>query len=129
MHQYLVESNTDGRPSTDTRSLMDQRARAADKEPFGTELDVYETDTPGWRTRSRRARYPEDPVGDLRVEVRGTAVRSALLAVGAQRVGHELPGPERQRGRALNRGSGRGDSPATPARAASHLTTAGTAAT
>ena len=44
MHQYLVESNTDGRPfNRDTRSLIYQRAKkAADKKPFGTELDVYE---------------------------------------------------------------------------------------
>jgi len=45
LHQYLVESNTDGRPfDRDTRSLIYERAKGvSDKKPFGTELDVYRT--------------------------------------------------------------------------------------
>ncbi|HNJ23695.1 MAG TPA: glutamate synthase-related protein, partial [Microthrixaceae bacterium] len=73
MHQYLVESNTDGRPfNRDTRSLIYQRAKkAADKKPFGTELDVYENGYT-WLAHSITPRpMPEDPVGDLRVEVGG----------------------------------------------------------
>ena len=43
LHQYLVESNTDGRPfNRDERSLMYERAKDLPAEkPFGTELDVY----------------------------------------------------------------------------------------
>lgn len=43
LHQYLVESDTDGRPfNRDTRSIIYERAKAVnDKKPFGTELDVY----------------------------------------------------------------------------------------
>ena len=43
LHQYLVESDTDGRPfNRDTRSIIYERAKAVnDKKPFGTELNVY----------------------------------------------------------------------------------------
>jgi len=43
LHQYLVESNTDGRPySRDQRELVGARARHIEGlKPFGTELDVY----------------------------------------------------------------------------------------
>ena len=43
LHQYFVESNTDGRPFTrDQRSLVYERSKdVPDKKPFGTELDVY----------------------------------------------------------------------------------------
>ncbi len=43
LHQYLVESNTDGRPfNRDTRSIIYERAKGvSDKKPFGTERDVY----------------------------------------------------------------------------------------
>ncbi|MET0830742.1 MAG: FMN-binding glutamate synthase family protein, partial [Acidimicrobiia bacterium] len=43
LHQYLVESDTDGRPfNRDTRSLIYERAKNVnDKKPFGTEMDVY----------------------------------------------------------------------------------------
>src|SRR5262245_63330715 len=42
LHQYLVESDTQGRPfDRDTRSLMYERAKnVPGKKPFGTELDV-----------------------------------------------------------------------------------------
>ncbi len=44
VHQYFVESNTDGRPfNRDQRSLIYQRAKdAPGLKPFGTELDVYD---------------------------------------------------------------------------------------
>lgn len=44
LHQYLVESNTDGRPfSRDQRELIGARARHIEGlKPFGTELDVYD---------------------------------------------------------------------------------------
>ena len=43
LHQYFVESNTDGRPfDRDQRALMYERAKGVpDEKPFGTELDVY----------------------------------------------------------------------------------------
>ncbi|MFJ9523183.1 FMN-binding glutamate synthase family protein [Kitasatospora sp. NPDC101801] len=45
VQQYFVERNVDGRPfDRDTRSIVYQRAKGTDaEEPFGTELDVYET--------------------------------------------------------------------------------------
>jgi glutamate synthase domain-containing protein 2 len=73
LHQYLVESNTDGRPfDRDTRSLIYQRAKGvADKKPFGTELDVYR-DGYTWLAHSITPRpVPADPVGALRVSVGG----------------------------------------------------------
>jgi glutamate synthase domain-containing protein 2 len=44
LRQYLVESNTSGRPfNRDQRTLMYERAKNIDAvKPFGTELDVYE---------------------------------------------------------------------------------------
>ena len=43
LHQYLVESNTDGTPfDRDHRSLFYARAKSVeDTKPFGTELNVY----------------------------------------------------------------------------------------
>ena len=73
LHQYLVESNTDGRPfDRDTRSLIYRRAKGvADKKPFGTELDVY-SEGYTWLAHSITPRpVPEDPVGALRVVVGG----------------------------------------------------------
>jgi glutamate synthase domain-containing protein 2 len=73
LHQYLVESDTDGRPfDRDTRSLIYQRAKgAADKKPFGTELDVYENGYT-WLAHSITPRpVPDDPVASLRVTVGG----------------------------------------------------------
>ncbi|AUG81510.1 FMN-binding glutamate synthase family protein [Kitasatospora sp. MMS16-BH015] len=45
VQQYFVERNVDGRPfDRDTRTIVYQRAKGTDaEEPFGTELDVYET--------------------------------------------------------------------------------------
>lgn len=73
MHQYLVESDTDGRPfDRDTRSLIYQRSKSVpDEKPFGTELDVYENGYT-WMAHSI-APHPiaADPVADLRVTVGG----------------------------------------------------------
>lgn len=73
LHQYLVESNTDGRPfDRDTRSLIYRRAKSvADKKPFGTELDVY-AEGYTWLAHSITPRpVTADPVGDLRITVGG----------------------------------------------------------
>jgi glutamate synthase domain-containing protein 2 len=45
LHQYFVESNTDGRPfSRDYRTLIYERSKDIEGvKPFGTELNVYET--------------------------------------------------------------------------------------
>ncbi|GAA1249514.1 FMN-binding glutamate synthase family protein [Kitasatospora nipponensis] len=45
LQQYFVERNVDGRPfDRDTRSIVYERAKGTDaEEPFGTELDLYET--------------------------------------------------------------------------------------
>ncbi len=73
IHQYLVESNEDGRPfSRDIRSLIYQRAKnVEDKKPFGTELDVT---APGytWMTHSLATRpCATDPVQAMRTVVGG----------------------------------------------------------
>nr|WP_233290493.1 FMN-binding glutamate synthase family protein [Kitasatospora sp. MBT66] len=45
VQQYFVERNVDGRPfDRDTRSIVYERAKGTDaEEPFGTELDLYES--------------------------------------------------------------------------------------
>ncbi|WP_035794911.1 FMN-binding glutamate synthase family protein [Kitasatospora mediocidica] len=45
LQQYFIERNVDGRPfDRDTRSIVYERAKGTDaEEPFGTELDLYET--------------------------------------------------------------------------------------
>lgn len=71
LHQYVVESNTDGRPfDRDQRSLVYERAKNVnDKKPFGTELDTYATGY-RWIMHSMRPRPPvEDAARNLRVEV------------------------------------------------------------
>ncbi|MCB1005551.1 MAG: FMN-binding glutamate synthase family protein [Acidimicrobiales bacterium] len=73
LHQYLVESDTDGRPfDRDTRSLIYQRAKSVpDKKPFGTEIDVYAAGYT-WLAHSIAPRpVPDDPVAALRVVVGG----------------------------------------------------------
>jgi glutamate synthase domain-containing protein 2 len=73
LHQYLVESNTDGRPfDRDTRSLIYQRSKGeADKKPFGTERDVYGNGYT-WLAHSISPRpMPADPVAALRITVGG----------------------------------------------------------
>ncbi|MFZ1865343.1 MAG: FMN-binding glutamate synthase family protein, partial [Polyangiales bacterium] len=73
LHQYFVESNTDGRPfNRDERSLAYERAQGVnDAKPFGTEIDVYE---PGYRWINhsiKPSRAIEDPAKNMRVEVGG----------------------------------------------------------
>jgi glutamate synthase domain-containing protein 2 len=73
LHQYVVESNKDGRPfNRDQRSLIYQRAKnVEDKKPFGTELDTY---APGytWLTHSLApVPIPDDPVAALRFQLGG----------------------------------------------------------
>jgi glutamate synthase domain-containing protein 2 len=73
MHQYMVESNTQGRPfNRDQRSLMYARAkREPDQKAFGTELDVYGSGYT-WINHSVAPRpEPADPVAELRVMVGG----------------------------------------------------------
>jgi glutamate synthase domain-containing protein 2 len=73
IHQYLVESDQDGRPfNRDQRSVIYQRAKDVDdKKPFGTEMDV---NAPGysWLAHSISTRpVAKDPVGMLRTTVGG----------------------------------------------------------
>jgi len=73
LHQYFVESNTDGEPfDRDQRSKAYQRAKGAlDEKPFGTEIDVY---APGyvWLSHSIRAQVPQADAGrTLRVRIGG----------------------------------------------------------
>ncbi len=71
LHQYFVESNTDGRPfNREQRSLAYERAEGvSDKKPFGTELHLYR---PGyqWINHSiRPSAIIEDPAQTMRVDV------------------------------------------------------------
>jgi len=73
LHQYLVESNTDGTPfDRDKRSLIYRRAKGVDdKKAFGTELDVYKEGYT-WMLHSVAPRpMPEDPARSLRVTIGG----------------------------------------------------------
>ncbi len=73
LHQYLVESDTDGRPfDRDTRSVIYERAKnVGDKKPFGTEHDVYEAGY-SWLNHSIAPRpMVADPENDLRVIIGG----------------------------------------------------------
>ena len=75
LHQYFVESNTDGRPfSREQRSLVYERAEdITDAKPFGTELDLYEA---GYRWINHSispSPVIEDPSKNMRVKV-GTEV-------------------------------------------------------
>lgn len=70
LRQYIVESNTEGRPySREHRSLIYQRSKEAlDLHPFGTELDIHGSDYE-WLAHSIAAREV-DPK-DFRVDVGG----------------------------------------------------------
>ncbi|MFQ5689064.1 MAG: FMN-binding glutamate synthase family protein [Gemmatimonadota bacterium] len=73
LHQYFVESHTDGRPfDRDRRTLAYTRAKnVADTKPFGTELDVYEEGYV-WLAHSIAPKpVPERPWETLRVRVGG----------------------------------------------------------
>jgi len=82
LHQYLVESNTDGRPfDRDQRSLVYERAKnVEDKKPFGTELDVYEEGY-AWISHSIAPRpCAKDPSETLRVTVGGPLCKKPYSA-------------------------------------------------
>ena len=71
LHQYMVESNTDGAPfDRDHRSLMYERAKGVeDTKPFGTELPVYEVGY-SWFVHSINPRpLAERPSETMRVRV------------------------------------------------------------
>ena len=93
LHQYLVESDEDGRPfNRDARSLIYERAKdVEDKKPFGTELDVY---APGytWLTHSIATRpMIEDPEKNLRTTIGGPQCKqpysSSILNISAMSFG------------------------------------------
>jgi len=73
LHQYLVESDTDGRPfNRDTRSLIYERAKGVtDTKPFGTEQDVYADGYTYLKHSIATRPVAEDPVRDLRITVGG----------------------------------------------------------
>ena len=106
LHQYLVESDTDGRPfDRDTRSLIYERAKGVDGQEAVRHRarrvrERLHVDGPLDRAPTR---WPPIPVADLRVTVGGAAVHPAVLAVGAQHLGHELRCPRRRQAvRAMN---------------------------
>ena len=71
LHQYMVESNTDGRPfDRDHRSLMYERSKGVeDTKPFGTELPVYDVGY-SWFVHSINPKpLAERPSETLRVRV------------------------------------------------------------
>jgi glutamate synthase domain-containing protein 2 len=73
LHQYIVESDIDGRPfNRDERSLMYERAKnVMDKKPFGTELDVY-AEGYAWLAHTMAPKpLIENASESLRVEVGG----------------------------------------------------------
>jgi glutamate synthase domain-containing protein 2 len=73
IHQYLVESDTDGRPfDRDTRSMIYERAKnVSDKKPFGTEQDVYAEGYTYLKHSIATRPMAADPVQDLRITVGG----------------------------------------------------------
>ena len=75
LHQYLVESDTDGRPfNRDTRSIIYRRAKSvADTKPFGTEQDVYADGYTYLKHSISTRPMAEDPVRDMRITVGGPA--------------------------------------------------------
>ncbi len=68
LHQYFVESDTDGRPfSREERSLIYQRAKGAvDTLPFGTQRDLYRVGTE-WINHSLRPVEVPDALPRIRV--------------------------------------------------------------
>lgn len=110
LHQYVVESDTDGRPfNRDTRSLIYERAKnTSDKKPFGTELDVY-AEGYGWIGHSMAARPKMENAGDAcRVLVGGPQCKkpysSSVLNISAMSFGAISPNAIR----AMNAGARRG---------------------
>jgi glutamate synthase domain-containing protein 2 len=82
MHQYFVESNTDGEPfDRDQRSKAYQRAKGAlDEKAFGTEIDVY-AEGYAWLGHSIRAKTPQPDAGrSLRLTIGGERCRAPYSA-------------------------------------------------
>ncbi|MGD8318729.1 MAG: FMN-binding glutamate synthase family protein, partial [Myxococcales bacterium] len=71
LHQYFVESNTDGAPfSREERTLVYRRAEGVnDAQPFGTELDVYESGYRWMNHSIKPSPIIEEPAKNMRVEV------------------------------------------------------------
>ena len=80
LHQYLVESDTDGRPfNRDTRSIIYRRAKSVtDTKPFGTEQDVYAAGYTYLKHSIATRPVAEDPVRDLRITVGGRRASSRI---------------------------------------------------
>ena len=99
LHQYLVESNTDGRPfNRDTRSMIYERAKGVtDKKPFGTEQDVYASGYTYLKHSIATRPMAEDPVPRPARHGRRPAVHAAVLALGLQHLGDELRRAQRAR--------------------------------
>ncbi|MFP6563708.1 MAG: FMN-binding glutamate synthase family protein [Myxococcota bacterium] len=109
LHQYMVESNTDGAPfDRDHRTLMYERAKnVEDTKPFGTELKVYASGY-AWLTQSIAPRpVPERPSETLRVLVgaeRAHPYDASILNISAMSFGALSANAIM----ALNRGAKRG---------------------
>ncbi len=71
LHQYIVESDVDGRPfNRDARSLVYERARSvADEKPFGTEQDVYAEGYTYLTHSIQPSAIARDPVATMRISV------------------------------------------------------------
>ncbi len=110
MRQYIVESNSEGRPfDRERRSLIYQRSKnVEDKKPFGTEKNVYD-ESYGWLTHSMCPKPVDpDPVSNFRVVVGGPDCRhpynSSIYNISAMSFG-SLSAVAIQ---ALNQGAGKG---------------------
>ena len=119
LHQYLMESDTDGRPfDRDTRSVIYERAKnVGDKKPFGTERDVYGAGY-SWLNRSVAPRpMVANPEDDLRVIIGGEQCAqpysASVLNISAMSFGALGQAAVR----AMNQGAMAAASPTTPARA------------
>ena len=92
MHQYFVESDTDGTPINRMyRSVVYQRSkRELDTVPFGTELDVYRIGYE-WMDHSLSASHAKDLSPNLRVKVGGPDCKlpynASLLNISAMSFG------------------------------------------
>jgi glutamate synthase domain-containing protein 2 len=74
LHQYIVESDVDGRPfNRDARTLVYERARSvADEKPFGTEQDVYAEGYTYLTHSIQPSPIARDPVATMRISVGGS---------------------------------------------------------
>jgi glutamate synthase domain-containing protein 2 len=108
LHQYFIESDTDGRPfSRVQRTLIYERAKNIDGlEPFGTELDVYSPEYE-WLTHSIDPHVKND--SPFRVDVGGPGCTKpyscSLINISAMSFGAISPNAIR----ALNKGARLGD--------------------